>query len=183
MSKSHKKRWENMSEEKKLNHSKKISLSKTGVPRSKETNEKLRNRLKGKTFVERYGESKAREIGDKISKNNLGKNYHTEEHKQNLKNKMKGNVYGKLQTEKTKEIKRKKFLGNNNPGKTPTEETKKKMSISRKGRPSKNNKPIIINEIEYYSLNDASIKLGIHPMTIKNRVLSNNVKFINYKYK
>jgi hypothetical protein len=183
MSKSAKKRWKNMTYNAKVERSKKISESKKGISRPKEVGEKLSKLFKGKSFIERYGEDKANLIGKKISEGNKGQHYHSEEHKQNLKNKMKGNVYGKSQTDKTKEIKQKKFLGDNNPGKNPTEETKKKMSISRKGRPSKNNKPIIINEIEYYSLNDASIKLGIHSMTIKNRVLSNNVKFINYKYK
>ena len=137
MSNSHKKRWEIMSDEKKIEHAKKISESKKGIPRSEETKKKLSNLLKGKTFIERFGEGKAKIIGNKISESNMGQHYHSEEHKQNLRKKLMGNSYGKNQSEDTKEKKRTKWL-NDNPGKNPTDETRKKMSESRKGIPSLN---------------------------------------------
>lgn len=177
-----KKRWENTSEESKKNRNEKISKSKTGVKRPVIVSEKLSKLLKGKTFIERYGEEKSKEIGCKISKSNTGKNYHTDEWKNELSKKMKGNNFGQYQSEETREIKRNKFLYNN-PGKNKTEETKKKMSEVKKGIPAKNNKPIIIDGVEYYSLSDASDKLNIHPMTIKGRILSKNIIFNNYQYK
>lgn len=182
MSETHKNRWNKMDIEKKIEHSKRISNLKKGVPLSKETRKKISERLKGKTFIERYGNDKAKLIGDKISKSKTGQHYHSEEHKENLKIKMRGNDYGKNQSQETKEKKREMFL-KNNPGKNPSEETKKRMSEVRKGIPAKNNKPIIIDNVEYRSLTDASDKLNIHKMTIKNRVLSKTEKFKNYKYK
>jgi hypothetical protein len=136
MSKSHKERWKNMGDEKKINRAKKISESKKGVPRTKETRDKLSSLLKGKTFIERFGEKRAEEIGKKISGNNIGKRYHTKEHREELSRIMIGNTYGKNQSEKTKEKKRIRFL-TNNPGKNKSDETKKKMSDSKKGIPSK----------------------------------------------
>jgi hypothetical protein len=137
MSKSNKKRWENMTDDAKVRHSKKISESKKGIPRPKEVGEKLSKLLKGKSFVERYGEDKAKLIGKKISESNKGQHYHSEEHKQNLSSKLVGNKYGKHQSEKSRQLKREKWLINN-PGKNPTDETRKKMSESRKGIPSLN---------------------------------------------
>jgi hypothetical protein len=135
MSDSGKKRWENMSEESKKNRNKKISISKTGVKRPIIVSEKLSKLFKGKTFIERYGEERAKEIGGKISKSNTGKNYHTDEWKNTLSEKMIGNDFGQYQTNETREIKRNKFLINN-PGKNKTEETRKKISESKKGIPS-----------------------------------------------
>lgn len=182
MSDSGKKRWKNMSEESKKEWGERVSKSKTGVKRPEIVSEKLSKLFKGKTFIERYGEEKAKEIGCKISKSNTGKKYHTDEWKSELSEKMKGNNFGQYQTEETREIKRNKFL-TNNPGKNKTEETKNKMSEVKKGIPAKNNKPIIIDGVEYYSLSDAGDKLNIHPMTIKGRILSKNIIFNNYQYK
>ena len=137
MSNSQKKRWEIMSDEKKTEHAKKISESKKGVPRSEETKKKLSVLLKGKTFIERFGEIEAKNIGKKISESNVGQHYHSEEHKQNLRKRLMGNDYGKNQSNDTKEKKRTKWL-NENPGRNPTDETRKKMSESRKGIPSLN---------------------------------------------
>jgi hypothetical protein len=149
---------------------------------SDEIRQKYRDLYSNKTYVERYGEERAKEIGDKISKSNTGKNYHTDEWKNSLSEKMIGNDFGQYQTNQTREIKRNKFL-TNNPGKNKTEEAKQKMSNTRKGVPAKNNKPIIIDGVEYRSLSDASNKLNIHPMTIKYRVVSKSVIFNNYQYK
>jgi hypothetical protein len=126
-----------MTDDAKVRHSKKISESKKGIPRPKEVGEKLSKLLKGKSFVERYGEDKAKLIGKKISESNKGQHYHSEEHKQNLSSKLVGNKYGKHQSEKSRQLKREKWLINT-PGKNPTDETRKKMSESRKGIPSLN---------------------------------------------
>ena len=182
MSDSGKKRWENMSDESKKNRNKKISISKTGVKRPIIVSEKLSKLFKGKSYIDRYGEDKAKLIGKKICESHIGQNYHSEEHKQNLSKKMMGNDFGQHQSNETRKIKRNEFL-TNNPGKNKTEETKQKISESKKGVPAKNNKPIIVDGVEYYSLVDASNKLTIHPMTIKGRVVSKNVIFNNYRYK
>ena len=47
----------------------------------------------------------------------------------------------------------------------------------------KQNKPIIINDVEYFSLGVASKKLGIKMGTIRHRIISKNIKFQNYRYK
>lgn len=137
MSISGKKRWENMSEESKKNRNEKISKSKTGIKRPAIVSEKLSTLFKGKSFIERYGEERAKEIGKKISESKKGQHYHSEEHKKKLSLKLIGNSYGKYQSEETREIKRNNFL-TNNPGKNKTEETKNKISESKKGVPSIN---------------------------------------------
>lgn len=137
MSISHKLRWENMSDDKKKEHSNKISASKIGIPRSDETKAKLSKLLKGKSFIEQYGEERANLIGKKISESNKGQYYHSDEHKKKLSSKLMGNDYGKYQSDETREKKRKRFK-ELNPGKNPSDETRKKMSENRKGIPSLN---------------------------------------------
>lgn len=56
-----------------------------------------------------------------------------------------------------------------------------RLSIPHRNKKTKTNKAIIINGVEYRTLQDASNVLGIHIMTIRGRVLSKN--FVNYKYK
>jgi len=132
MSNSHKIRWQNLSDDERKEHSIRVSKAKTGKPCSVITKDKLKALYKNKTFVERFGENKAKEIGEKISKSNTGKHYHSEEHKQNLSLKLIGNKYGENQSKETRQIKREKWL-NDNPGKNKSEETKRKISEARKG--------------------------------------------------
>lgn len=103
--------------------------------------EKIRSRYrdlyKGKSFVERFGEERAKEIGEKISKSNTGKAIHSPEHKTLLSEKMKGNSYGKHQGIESREKKRQAFL-HNNPGKNKKQETIEKISKSKKGKPGWN---------------------------------------------
>ena len=76
--------------------------------------------------------------------------------------------------------------GVNNPffGKQHSDETKKKLSESRKGTyHGEQNIPIIIDGVEYRSAGEASKILNIPMVTIRWRVLSKNKKFDNYKYK
>lgn len=124
MSKSHKKWWDNLSDEKKIERAKKISEAKRGVPRSEETRKKISESNKGKIMSE--------DARKKISEANKGKNYHSDEHKKNLSDKMRGNTYGKMQTKEAREQKRKRFL-ENNPGKNKTDEHIKKISEGKKG--------------------------------------------------
>jgi group I intron endonuclease len=74
----------------------------------------------------------------------------------------------------------------NNPffGKQHTEETKQKLSESKKGKyHGEQNIPIIIDDVEYRSAGEASKTLNISMATIRWRVISKNKKFENYKYK
>jgi group I intron endonuclease len=74
----------------------------------------------------------------------------------------------------------------NNPfyGKQHSEETKKKLSESKKGKYYGNqNKPIVIDGIEYESYGTASKKLNIPLVTIRWRVLSKNPIYKNYHFK
>jgi len=135
MSNSSKKRWENISDEERKCYGSKISNSKKGIPRTKETKDKLSKQLKGKSFVELYGEERAKEIGSKISESKKGMHYHSEEYKEKLSQSMIGNNLGSHQSNETREKKRNNFL-TKNPGKTKTQETKQKISNSKKGKPS-----------------------------------------------
>lgn len=74
----------------------------------------------------------------------------------------------------------------NNPfyGKQHSEETKKKLSEKRKGKyHGGQNKPIVIDGVDYESYGQASKNLGIPSLTIRWRVLSKNPKYKNYHYK
>lgn len=75
--------------------------------------------------------------------------------------------------------------GENNPfyNKQHTEETKNKLSESRKGKYNGNqNIRFSINGFEYNSLGDASKKLNTPTTTIRWRLKSKNTKFSNYMY-
>ena len=69
-------------------------------------------------------------------------------------------------------------------GKTHTDETKAKISESKKGKYfGSQNTPVTIDNVDYNSLGEASKILGISVATIRWRVLSKNKKFEAYKYK
>lgn len=67
-------------------------------------------------------------------------------------------------------------------GKKHSEETKKKLSESRKGKKPSNIKPVKIGDIEYESLMEASRQTGISNTTILWRIKSKNKKYVDYKY-
>lgn len=65
-----------------------------------------------------------------------------------------------------------------------SDDAKRKISESRKGKyHGSQNIPIVINDVEYNSLSDASLHLDINLTTIRWRVLSKNPKYSNYSYK
>ena len=70
----------------------------------------------------------------------------------------------------------------NNPffGKQHSEETKKKLSESKKGKKPTNMKQVIIDNIIYESLSEASRQTGIPSPTILWRINSKNEKYKNY---
>lgn len=71
----------------------------------------------------------------------------------------------------------------NNPffGKHHSEETKKRLSEKRKGKKPSNMKQIIIDNITYESLAEASRQTGINSSTILWRINSKNKKYKNYQ--
>lgn len=74
-------------------------------------------------------------------------------------------------------------VGMNNPffGKQHSEETKKRLSEKRKGKKPSNTKQVIIDNIVYESLAEASRQTGIPSPTILWRINSNNKKYENYQ--
>lgn len=83
-------------------------------------------------------------------------------------------------------IKCKDVSGNNNPfyGKKHSNKTKEKLSSLKKGVYKGNQeKPVIIENVEYKSVSLAAKILQVVPATILNRIKSKNIKYKNYKYK
>lgn len=83
-------------------------------------------------------------------------------------------------------IKCKEMSGENNPfyGKHHSEETKEKIRQQHLGKYNGNQeKVVIIENVEYKSLSEASRILKINTSTILFRIKSNNKRFINYNYK
>jgi hypothetical protein len=104
---------------------------------SGEIKEKYKKLYSNKTLIERFGEKRAKEIGDKISKSNKGQK--RPKQSQSMKGKYVGKLnpmYGKTRSDEFKEY-RKKYFTENNPGKNKSENTKRKISESKKGKPSK----------------------------------------------
>lgn len=135
-SESQKLRWENMTDEDRIKHSKRMSETSTNWWKSLSKKEKkdISDRLSKATkkYWEELDENERKKLIKKIADGHTGMRYHSDEWKQYLSDKMKGNIFGKYQTKETRERKRNKFL-ENNPGKNKSEETKKKISESKKG--------------------------------------------------
>ena len=75
--------------------------------------------------------------------------------------------------------------GDKNPffNKHHTKDTIDKMAENKLGKYNGNqNIPVLIDDVEYSSLGEASKILNIHLTTIRYRILSKNSKFNNYKY-
>ncbi len=132
---------------------KKISDSKKGIPRSDSTKKKLSENLKGKTFVERFGKKRAKEIGLKIRNAQLGQK--RPKQSEAMKGKMVGKknpMYGKKMSDEFRKARREYFLSDKNPGKNKSEETKRKISNSKKGKPG------ILHTEEYKKLMSIKMK-------------------------
>lgn len=101
-------------------------------------------------------------------------------------------MYGKMQTEEGRkrisESNKKSEHPNNNRereknpfhGKTHSDENKKRWSDSRSGSKNPRARRCIAGGIEYGSTKDASIALGIHPSTIRQRI--NSDKWVDFYY-
>jgi len=131
-----------------------------------------------KKWHETLTEEERNSISDKISKLNKGKEgywkgkdntNHSDWMKQN--NPMKGRTH-------TDEIKQRISDANKKP---KSDETKRKLSEANKGKKPGNIVKVEIGGIVYESLTEASIKTEINLSTLRNRIKSKNVKYLNYK--
>lgn len=75
-------------------------------------------------------------------------------------------------------------VGDKNPfyGKHHTQETKDKLSKLREGNKPPNMQKVLINDIEYESVTEASRQLNVCPSTMIFRIKSPNPKFQKYFY-
>ncbi len=115
---------------------KRIAIAKTGVPRSESTRKKLSDNLIGKTYIDRFGEERATEIGQRIRDTQLGQK--RPKQSEAMRGRFTGEknpMYGVKQSDEFKESKRQYMLSDQNPGKNPTEEAKRKISESKTGKP------------------------------------------------
>ena len=141
------------------------------------------------TISKMSSEERKEKYGKNGEKNGMYGKTHTEEARKKFSEVHTGNSYckGKKASDETK----KKFseiakqrIGEKNPffGKHHTEETKEKLREKNKGTQSPSRISILIDNINYVSMTDASKKLSIPLPTILWRLNSKNPKFNNYKY-
>jgi hypothetical protein len=128
---SQKKRWELLTKEEKEIWSKHLSEMNMGHIVTQETKDKLSTVLKGVKWIDRFGEEKTKEIIEKIKKKTVGQ----KRPKQSaaLKGRPAWNKGKKTHSDEFKKKQRERFL-TDNPGKNPTNETKKKISDSKRGK-------------------------------------------------
>lgn len=148
-----------------------------GRTHSKES--KITMSEKRKKWWDELDDETREEISNKISESNTGnvgywndkKNpKHSKWMKEN--NPMKGKTH-------TNEVKEKISIANSKP---KSEEHKRKISESLKGNIPTNAISIIINEVKYESLSEASREFGVSVGTIKRRISSDKEEFKGYKY-
>jgi hypothetical protein len=158
------KRYENMSEEEKQ----KRCLSLLG-----EKNPNYGNKWTGEN--KRILSKKLLEYYESHSNYKKGKKFEDIFDKETVK---------KLKNDLSKNASERTGIKNPFYGKKHTEEYKKKSRERMLGKYNgKQNIPIIIDNVEYKSLGDASKVLNLHVTTIRWRILSKNKKFNNYRYK
>ncbi len=148
-----------------------------GKHHSKETKEK-QSQIRKEWWNNLSNEERI-ELANKISKSNIGKESplrgipnpkHSKWMKEN--NPMKGVKHSDNTRRKISEA---------NAGKSKSEEHKQKISESLKGNKPGNMVKIEIEGIAYESLTEAYRQTGINISTLRNRIKSNNPKFVNYK--
>jgi hypothetical protein len=77
----------------------------------------------------------------------------------------------------------KKLMSENSKGKIISDEQRIKISEANKGKKTHNSTAIMINEVSYLSISDASKDLGLSRRTISHRVKSDDKEFASWKYK
>jgi len=132
-----------------------------------------------KSWWKKLSEEERIEIVKKLSESNKGKagNSWSDDMKKAHSQWMKENNPFKGETH-TDEVKQKISKANKKP---KSEETKRKLSEAHKGKKPGNMVKLEINVIIYESLTDASTKTGISLSTLRNRIQSKNIKYLNYK--
>lgn len=130
MSKSQKARWSNMPEEEKEKWSKHLSDMNMGHIVTEETKKILSEKSK-RSYIEKYGEKRAKEIIDKHRDVTLGQK--RPKQSESLKGRIPWNKGKKIHSDEFKEKQRIRFL-ENNPNKSSNEETRHKISKSKTGK-------------------------------------------------
>ena len=127
-----------------------------------------------------YDKKRPKEIIDKLVQSRKN-------HSNYIENKTYEEYFGK---EKAAEIRkrmidnRRSYKGENNPfyGKTHTEETLKYLREINLGKKPTNMKKVIINDVIYESVTEASRQLNVCPATIIYRIKSKSKQYLNYNY-
>ena len=135
---------------------------------SEETKRKISEATKGKNNP-MYGKIFSKEHRLKISEANTGKK-HTEETKRKMSDSGQGKVFSK---------EHKKKLSLAHKGKKHSDEHRRKNSEVRKGINNHGAIPVVINGINYDTLNEAGYELNVSGGTIKNRI---NKGLSGYRY-
>lgn len=137
-SNSQKLRWENMSDEDREEFATKMSIASKKFWSNLSDDEKADFSSKISKGVKAAWKNLSEDEKiiriQKSADGNRGLNYHSDEWKKELSNKLKGNKFGSLQSKEAKEKKRQLFLSDKNPGKNKSEETRKKLSDAAKGK-------------------------------------------------
>lgn len=109
----------------------KISIALKGRKKSDEVKDKISKSLLGKTWIEKFGKEKADEIKRKIRDKVIGQK--RPKQSESMKGKESG-FKGRKHSDEFKENRKIYFLSDKNPGKNKSEETKKRISESHKGK-------------------------------------------------
>lgn len=132
-----------------------------------------------KQWWNNLSDTEREDFSKKISEANIGKpgNTWTDEQRKAHSEWMKQNNPMKGKTH-TNEAKQRISEANKKP---KSDETKRKLSEANKGKKPGNVVKVEIAGIIYESLTEASIKTGINISTLRNRIKSENNKYVNYK--